>query len=92
MSRDKRLLVYCLGLEMIYEKKYEHEAICMSFSRHRNILCVGLDSGEIDILDLDTRLCKRITVHGKAVATAEFGENGLLATGGADGVLRTFSV
>lgn len=92
VSRDKRLLIYTLEPSLVYEKKYEHEAMCISFSKRSNIVCVGLENGDIDILDIEAKASKRIKAHGKGVTCAEFNHTNLLATGGSDGILRVFEI
>lgn len=92
VSRDKRLLVYNFCLEMVYEKKYECESTCMSFSMTRNVVCVGLEDGDIDVVDLDSHTSQRIQAHGKGVAAVEFNQNDMLATGGLDGIVRIFGI
>ena len=66
--------------------------MCISFSKRSNIVCVGLENGDIDILDIEAKAGKRIRAHGKGVTCAEFNHTNLLATGGSDGILRVFEI
>lgn len=92
VSRDKRLLVYDLSFSLVFEKRYHCEATCMSFSRRRNLLCVGLESGDVDIVDVECLSSQSFQAHGKRVTAVEFGERDRLATGGLDGILRVFEL
>ena len=92
VSRDKRLLIYDFGFSLVYEKKYHCEATCLSFSKKKNLLCVGLESGDIDIIDVESRTSQQFKAHGKRVNVVEFNEHNELATGGMDGILRVFKL
>lgn len=91
-SRDKRLLVYDFSFSLVYEKKYHCEATCLSFSKRRNLLCVGLENGDVDIIDVESLSSWNFQAHGKRVTAVEFGERDRLATAGLDGVLRVFEL
>lgn len=92
VSRDKRLLIYDFNFSPVYEKKYSCEATCLSFSKRRNLLCVGLENGDVDIIDVECRSSQSFQAHGKRVTAVEFSERDILATGGLDGILRVFEL
>lgn len=93
-SRDKSVFVYeAPGFARKFSMRLECEVSAVCFSPTRPMMLLGLESGEVVVVDVGYELTvrSRSREHSRQVNVIRFSEDGSrYATGGADGMLKIF--
>lgn len=93
-SRDKSVIVYeAPGFKKAFCMRFDCEVTSVCFSPCGLLLVLGLESGEIVVLEVHDELVvkRRKKEHSKRVTAISFSEDGsMCASGSADGMLKVF--
>ncbi len=87
-SRDKKIILYSFNNFKIYKTKmFESEVTAIEF--FEDFVIAGFDNGIIRFLDFQLQIISEKKICNKKINVIKSCGNGVIAVGGADGLLRT---